>query len=101
MTIGTLDSALYVFRFLANNILTQKKTIPCTLARTDARNALTQEILVQADTKYVICGGSNGAMDFFLIKDDPDFSVAPVLEYKRPDFLDFPSKCKHILSTQF
>lgn len=94
MTIGTMDSALYVSRFIASDILTQKEPLACTLARTDARNALTQEILVRANSMYVICGGSNGAMDFFLIKDDPDFSAPLILEYQRPDFLDLPSKCK-------
>ncbi|KAG2213362.1 hypothetical protein INT47_009035 [Mucor saturninus] len=51
MTIGTLDSALYVFRFIDSQILTQKETIACTLARTDARTALTQKVLVQANNK--------------------------------------------------
>lgn len=96
MTIGTLDSALYVFRFIESDILTQKEPIACTLARTDARNALTHEIIALTNV-YVICGGSNGAIDFFLIKDESDFSVAPILVYQRPDFLELPSKRKCIL----
>lgn len=93
MTIGTIESAIYIFRFIEGDILTQKKAIACSLLRTDARHSLTQEIFA-LDNVYVICGGFNGVIDFFIIKGKLNFSEEPILEYQRSDLPKLPSKCK-------
>jgi hypothetical protein len=118
MTIGTLDSAIYVVRFISSDILVDvdeeideskdkekkivTKVLSCGLARTDARNAITQEIIVLNNQSkalanlYVICAGSNGIMDFFLLKGDADINTEPVLEYQRHDVIELPSNCKKL-----
>jgi hypothetical protein len=111
MTIGTMDSALYVARFTSSDIIKKKeeelekvavktKILTCGLARTDARNAITQEIIVlnsQSKTPacvYIICAGYNGIMDFFLLKDDADIVNEVILEYQRHVLVELPSNCK-------
>ncbi|EIE86579.1 hypothetical protein RO3G_11290 [Rhizopus delemar RA 99-880] len=73
LTIGTLDSALYVIRVNSTTLL--ESEWPCILARTDARSALTQSVLVTNNTVYVIVGGSNGVLDIFLLKQVPIVNV--------------------------
>lgn len=103
MTIGTLDSAIYVIRFTFADILKEKEdnqALACALIRTDARNAITQEIVVlnqQSNSPanvLLLCGGSNGVIDFFLMKGDSNIEKEPVLEYQRHDLIKLPSKCK-------
>lgn len=121
-----MDSALYVARFAASDILKiheakeakktengdkkkigTSKVLTCGLARTDARNAITQEIIVlnnQSKTPanvYIICGGFNGIMDFFLLRGNANIYSEIVLEYQRHDLLDLPSKSKMPLSIKF
>lgn len=105
MTIGTLDSAVYVARFTFNDIM--DKSLGCALIRTDGRNAITQEVIgltQQQSTKspddlLLLSGGFNGALDFFLIKGDTNILNIPVLEYQRHYLLELPSKCK--IATKF
>ncbi|GAA5798691.1 hypothetical protein HPULCUR_004096 [Helicostylum pulchrum] len=101
LTIGTLDSAIYVIRFTFADILKEKdnQALACALIRTDARNAITQEIVVLNQQSkspanvLLLCGGSNGVIDFFLIKGDSNIEKEPVLEYQRHDLIKLPSKC--------
>ncbi|KAG1457533.1 hypothetical protein G6F46_007208 [Rhizopus delemar] len=83
LTIGTLDSALYVIRVNSTTLL--ESEWPCILARTDARSALTQSVLVTNNTVYVIVGGSNGVLDIFLLKQGKR------LEFCRHQLLQLPS----------
>ncbi|GAA5808442.1 hypothetical protein MFLAVUS_001833 [Mucor flavus] len=101
LTIGTLDSAIYVIRFTFADILKEKEdnqALACALIRTDARNAITQEIVVlnqQSNSPanvLLLCGGSNGVIDFFLMKGDSNIEKEPVLEYQRHDLIKLPSK---------
>ncbi|KAG1140011.1 hypothetical protein G6F37_009650 [Rhizopus arrhizus] len=83
LTIGTLDSALYVIRLNSTTLL--ESEWPCILARTDAKSALTQSVFVTNNTVYVIVGGSNGVLDIFLLKQDK------TLEFCRHQLLQLPS----------
>ncbi|KAL9539876.1 hypothetical protein MBANPS3_010010 [Mucor bainieri] len=96
VTIGTLDSAIYVFRTTAKMTL-EKQALTCALLRTDARNAITQQLIV-LDTRskspadvYILCGGSNGIIDIFLMKADSTIENEPEVEFKRHQLLKLPS----------
>lgn len=116
LTVGTLDSAIYVSRFFMSDMLsigeveqeqaeteeeeTNKdiKPLSCTLLRTDARSAITQQIVTlhnQSKTPadiYLVCGGSNGVLDFFLMQSDADITVEPKLQFQRHEYVKLPSK---------
>ncbi|KAI8878148.1 hypothetical protein K501DRAFT_336948 [Backusella circina FSU 941] len=83
-TQGTLDSALYVTRF-TNDL---KKPLTCALARTDARNSLSQEVL-ELDTPIIMVGGANGLLEFFLCKGPLD--KEPQLEFLKTEIPPLPS----------
>ncbi|KAK4517602.1 uncharacterized protein ATC70_000942 [Mucor velutinosus] len=96
VTIGTLDSAVYVFRTTAEMTL-EKQALTCALLRTDARNAITQQLIV-LDTQskspadvYILCGGSNGIIDIFLMKGDSKIENEPEVEFRRHHLLKLPS----------
>ncbi len=116
MTIGTLDSALYVVRFTRSDFIldkedkkkTEAQLFACTLLRTDARNAITQEIIVlnsQSKTPpdiFIVSAGSNGTLDFFLLEGDSDITAKPKLQFQRHEFIELPSKRKffdHLVNT--
>ncbi|KAG2230223.1 hypothetical protein INT48_002093, partial [Thamnidium elegans] len=95
-----VNSAIYVIRLTFADILQEKdsQTLACTLIRTDARNAITQEIVVLNQRSkspanvLLLCGGTNGVLDFFLIKGDSNVENEPILEYQRHDLIKLPSK---------
>lgn len=100
MTIGTLDSAIYVFKLTAGMVL-EKQTLACTLLRTDAKNSITQQLVVCGKTLsesppdiYIVSGGSNGIMDFFFMKADSEVEKEPILKFVSHQLIKLPSKCK-------
>lgn len=77
----------------------EKQALTCALLRTDARNAITQQLIV-LDTRskspadvYILCGGSNGIIDIFLMKADSTIENEPKVEFKRHQLLKLPSNC--------
>jgi hypothetical protein len=88
--VGTLDSALYVARFTDD----LKKSLACALARTDARNSLSQEVL-ELDTPIIMVGGANGVLEFFLCKGALD--QEPQLEFVKTEMPSLPSNCKYAM----
>lgn len=76
------------------------KPLACTLLRTDARGAITQQIVPlhnQSKTPadiYLVCGGSNGVLDFFLMHSDTDITVESKLQFQRHEYVKLPSKCE-------
>lgn len=83
------------------------KPFACTLLRTDARSALTQEIVplyTQSKTPvdiYIVCGGSNGVLDFFLMQNEADTTAKPKIQFQRHEFVKLPSKCEYQVNTPF
>jgi hypothetical protein len=90
LMVGTLDSALYVARFTDD----LKKPLACALARTDARNSLSQEVL-ELDTPIIMVGGANGVLEFFLCKGALD--EEPQLEFIKTEMPSLPSNCKYAI----
>ncbi|KAI7904256.1 uncharacterized protein BX663DRAFT_504435 [Cokeromyces recurvatus] len=96
-TIGTKDSAIYVFRFTMDMILSNESCLACALLRTDAKNALTQHVIVHHNQSkspanvYVVCGGFNGIIDFFLLQGGP-IQDEPKLEFNRHQLGKLPSQ---------
>ncbi|CAO0790503.1 unnamed protein product [Mucor circinelloides] len=75
----------------------EKQTLACALLRTDARNSITQQLIV-LDTQskspadvYILCGGSNGIIDMFLMKADSKIEDEPIVEFKKHQLLELPS----------
>lgn len=106
VTIGTLDSAIYVFRITGDTRLFEKQvneahTFNFTLLRTDARNAITQQILeLEHESKsppnvYLICGGFNGVLDFFLLKSNSIEDLEPDLQFIRHGIDKLPTNCNY------
>lgn len=95
---------MYVFRIASDftvSALKEKglptRPIPCALIRTDAKNALSQEFIVLDNRDvYLVCGGFNGAIDFFLIKNSTDVSLEeePELQYVRHQLIKLPTNRK-------
>ncbi|KAI8647670.1 hypothetical protein BD408DRAFT_439112 [Parasitella parasitica] len=96
VTLGTLDSAIYVFRITAE-MMTEKQPLACALLRSDARNSITQQLIV-LDTQskspadvYMMCGGSNGIIDFFLVKADCKVENEPIIDFVSHQLGKLPS----------
>ncbi|CEP13119.1 hypothetical protein [Parasitella parasitica] len=102
ITIGTLDSAIYVFRLTAKMMI-EKQPLTCTLLRSDARNSITQQLITLGTQSkspadfYIMCGGSNGVIDFFLVKADSKIENEPIIEFVAHQLGKLPSNCKYRL----
>jgi hypothetical protein len=81
--------------------LNSKHPIPCALVRTDAKNALSQAVIVlDHQNTYLACGGFNGVIDFFRIKTNGDVLLEqePELGYVKHQLIKLPTNRKTVHS---